>query len=534
MKALSALCLFLFSIASPKPAIALTLEDPQSEEPVPSVPTLLDIQPIAPMAQSSESMPSVSQLSDVQPSDWAFQALQSLVERYNCLEGDRNGFFQGDRALTRYEFAAGVNACLNQMSTLISQQVSDVATQADLQTLSRLQQEFATELSTLRGRVDTLEARTAELEANQFSTTIKLSGDVLFQVADVFGQDVDRDNNTVLQSRLRLTLDTSFTGSDRLRLRLQSGNFQPFTQPGREVSFGYSTNTSGTVQQGVLNYQFPVNDRVTAVLYANGDNFQELTIFNPINPFDQNAARGASSRFAALPPIYRTANTNAGVGVNWNLTPKVSFAAGYLAGKPGDPNEGGGLFNGNYGAIARLLAQDLFGDLDLTLVYIHSYTGTTPTSSGLSFLTGSQSASVSVGRPLATDSYGLGANWQLSPRVQLGGWVGLSQIRAIGLGDAEVWNYGLGLALPDLGGEGNLAGLVVGMEPRLTESTDGLATALGRRRDPDVGMHVEAFYRITLNDHMDITPGIIYLTAPNHDEENAPILVGVLRSTFRF
>ncbi|MFO5528542.1 MAG: hypothetical protein ACLBM1_12070, partial [Cuspidothrix sp.] len=33
---------------------------------------------------------SVSQLSDVQPGDWAFQALQSLVERYGCMAGYPN------------------------------------------------------------------------------------------------------------------------------------------------------------------------------------------------------------------------------------------------------------------------------------------------------------------------------------------------------------------------------------------------------------------------------------------------------------
>ncbi len=56
---------------------------------------------------------SVSQLSDVQPTDWAFQALQSLVERYGCIAGYPDGTFRGNRALTRYEFAAGLNACLN-------------------------------------------------------------------------------------------------------------------------------------------------------------------------------------------------------------------------------------------------------------------------------------------------------------------------------------------------------------------------------------------------------------------------------------
>lgn len=34
-----------------------------------------------------EQVTSVSQLSDVKPTDWAFQALQSLVERYGCIAG---------------------------------------------------------------------------------------------------------------------------------------------------------------------------------------------------------------------------------------------------------------------------------------------------------------------------------------------------------------------------------------------------------------------------------------------------------------
>lgn len=56
---------------------------------------------------------SVSQLSDVQPTDWAFQALQSLVERYGCIAGYPDGTFRGNRAATRYELAAALNACLD-------------------------------------------------------------------------------------------------------------------------------------------------------------------------------------------------------------------------------------------------------------------------------------------------------------------------------------------------------------------------------------------------------------------------------------
>ena len=68
--------------------------------------------------QEIEQVTSVSQLSDVQPTDWAFQALQSLVERYDCIAGYPNNSFRGNRAMTRYEFAAGLNTCLNRVQDL--------------------------------------------------------------------------------------------------------------------------------------------------------------------------------------------------------------------------------------------------------------------------------------------------------------------------------------------------------------------------------------------------------------------------------
>ncbi len=129
------------------------------------------LSPINPMAQVT----SVSQLKDVQPNDWAFQALQSLVERYGCIAGYPDSNYRGNRALTRYEFAAGVNACLDRVNELITTATSDLVTREDLAILQKLQSEFPPELATLRGRVDSLEAITAEIKANQFSTTTKLN-----------------------------------------------------------------------------------------------------------------------------------------------------------------------------------------------------------------------------------------------------------------------------------------------------------------------------------------------------------------------
>ncbi len=81
---------------------------------------------------------SVSQLSDVQPTDWAFQALQSLVERYGVIAGYPDGTFRGNRSLTRYEFAAGVNAALDRIQELISAGTTDLVRKEDLAILLKI------------------------------------------------------------------------------------------------------------------------------------------------------------------------------------------------------------------------------------------------------------------------------------------------------------------------------------------------------------------------------------------------------------
>ncbi|TAF12554.1 MAG: S-layer homology domain-containing protein, partial [Nostocales cyanobacterium] len=100
----------IWNVLKVSPVIAATLLSANSafaEE-------IKDVTSVAQLSQASNDgmgqVTSVSQFSDVQPTDWAFQALQSLVERYGCIAGYPNGTYRGNRALTRYEFAAGLNA----------------------------------------------------------------------------------------------------------------------------------------------------------------------------------------------------------------------------------------------------------------------------------------------------------------------------------------------------------------------------------------------------------------------------------------
>ena len=100
--------------------------------------TAIDQSLVDPMGQVT----SVSQLSDVDPTAWAFQALQSLVERYGCIAGYPDGTFKGNRAMTRYEFAAGLNACLDRITELIAASTADLITKEDLAVLQKLQEQL--------------------------------------------------------------------------------------------------------------------------------------------------------------------------------------------------------------------------------------------------------------------------------------------------------------------------------------------------------------------------------------------------------
>lgn len=515
---------------------------------------------------------SVSQLSDVQPTDWAFQALQSLVERYGCIAGYPDGTYRGNSALTRYEFAAGVNACLDRVNELIATGTANLVTREDLTTIRRLQEEFVTELATLRDRVDTVEASAAQLEANQFSTTTKLGGEVITYLSDAFGENADRINNTNLGYRLRLDFNTSFTGKDRLRTRLQATNLRLLdtgaifggsqgTRAGQDTSlaevpigFGETGETRFTPSSITQNsdillsqveYRFPIGDRLKVYLTAATTDPSYLT--DTVSPF-VDTATGALSNFGQVNPVYFPIGNQAGIATNYLITPALSLDLGYL-GEIDDANNPGrdtGIFNGGHSAFAQLVYS---GDrLKLSLLYINSYSN----SFGVDTLAGSNPAKVIVvndvdnpdnnfSNPVLGNGYGVQANYRFSPSFELGGWVGYTAARAVGeiKGDADIWNYAVTLNLPDLFKKGNAGGIVVGMQPRLTGTSNNvLAEAIGlpggQRKDRDIGLHIEAFYRYQLNDNISVTPGFFWLTAPNHDSRNPDVVIGVIRTTFVF
>ncbi|MGV2827905.1 iron uptake porin [Myxosarcina sp. GI1(2024)] len=464
---------------------------------------------------SVNQVTNVNQLRDVEPTDWAYEALRSLVDRYGCIAGYPNQTYRGSQALTRYEFAAGLNSCLNQIERLIAS--SEAVTREDLDTMSRLAQEFEAELATLGGRIDNLESRTAFLEDNQFSTTTKLEGEVVFGIASEFNYD----NETVFQDRVRLAFVSSFTGEDALYTRLDASNASPFEEIDTGALTYQTADSDNEVSIGWLAYYFPIGDKIDVYLPAAFPLWQDFvpTLSPYLDAF--TGATGSLSSFAESSPIYKIGlASGGGLGVNYTPLEFVTISGGYFADTSFDPSEGNGLFNGGYSALGQVTLSFLEDRLQVAGTYVRGYfTDENPEIFDLGV--GVSSGVNPFDTATATNSYGVEAAFQFTDRIAFNAFGVYTDANELGGdGEEDIWSYGAGVAFPDLGKEGNLGAIFAGAEPYGGNS--------------DVPIHLEGFYKYQLNDNISLTPGVIYIISPNGNNDEDDAIVGVLRTTFTF
>jgi hypothetical protein len=476
---------------------------------------------------------SITQLRDVAPRDWAYDALRNLVENYDCLEGYPNRTFRGDRSMTRYEFAAGLSACLDQI--MQNQNLANVD-QNQLEEIKGLLREFETELVSINNNINDLEGRIEVLEDNQFSMTTKLEGNVIFGILGSTGGDNVEDKQIAFGHRTRLNLNSSFSGEDNLLVRLQA---QGLTAPNlgtNEGSLAFVDEANNDLEIDALVYHFPLSEKTEIAIIANGGASDDFA--STVNILDGDGNQGALTNFGTRHPIYYQIEDK-GIGLKHQFNEVVELSLGYMASDANNPNNGQGLFNGAYGSLAQVLLTPT-DNLEIGLTYLHSYNQSdTGTGSNLSNFRQFTEDNFGQSVPTSSNSYGIEMSWQLSDNFVLGGWGGYSNIRtlsdlggAIERGKLDVWNWAVTLAFPDLGKEGNLGGIVVGMEPKVTDST---ISFLGNKlKDNDTSLHIEAFYQYAINDHIAITPGIIWLTAPDHNRNNDSTIIGTIRTLFTF
>jgi hypothetical protein len=519
---------------------------------------------------------SVSQLSDVRPTDWAFTALQSLVERYGCIAGYPDSTFRGAKALARYEFAAGLNACLDKINEIISAGLADKVSKEDLATLQKLQEEFAAELATLRGRVDALDAKTAKLEEQQFSTTTKLSGLAFFNVTGATASgDVLRETgarnpvtgrpitakatrpNVTFGYYLFLNLNTSFTGKDLLVTQLVTGNGNSPANNFASNGFFNSWGTPFLDQTGVpsantfnireLFYSFPVASNVNVAIGPR---------VNFYRYFDQNRftnfLTGATSFNSNGSTLSNAVDRGSGAVVIWTINPQFRLTAAYL----GENTEFLPATNPNFNTSSNP-QQGLFGGtntLTAELVYSPSkdanirflYTRSNIKTNG-NRITGATAEPLPYGS--ADDGQGGGINNATADTIILNfdwliskgfgvfgrysyGSTNISPLNpAVQGGSVNVNAFQFGLAFPDLFKESALAVLSFVVPHSYSSGRNFLASGGG---DGATQYELELSYYYPISKNIAIVPAFYAIFNPNSFSTNPAVFVGNIRTQFSF
>ncbi|GAB1544926.1 iron uptake porin [Scytonema sp. NUACC21] len=559
-----------YVIFSHNPGLAETVEIAQSDPaPTPIAEPIVQTPPSP--SNPADRVTSVSQLRDVQPTDWAFQALQSLVERYGAIAGYPDGTFRGNRAMTRYEFAAGLNAALERIDELIAASTEGIVSRDDLATLQRLQQEFSAELATLRGRVDALEANTAKIEANQFSTTTKLTGQVILAV-NAGGFDGSRitrtvstppnpeqpqggqaqevianeDPNATVLFRAGLDFNTSFFGTDLLKIRIDTGSgidrandrgaifargiddAAGFLEPsfGSALDFSVKPPTNNDIAISRVFYSFQPFQNFTVSI---GPDIR-TTDYVDSNSFAYLSFRDFSTQaFANNYILFPLSGPTAGAAIDWKPGGGAfSVRALYAAAAPFQP---GNLNLGNADDVLKSVTQFVpllypvnptrnFGDSGL---FGDTYQGTVE----LEYAPSRQFAlrlQYSGGELLDNRYDVFGANFELllSPKVAIFGRYGYGSYNDTAFGDIKPNYWMAGVAFPDLFTRGALAGIAAGQPFVATEIGDSTQT------------NFEAFYNFPISYNVQVTPLIQVIANPSNQEANNTIVTGTLRTVFSF
>lgn len=466
----------------------------------------------------AQTAPSVDDLRDVSPDDWAYSAVKTMVERYGCLAGYPDGTFRGNRSMTRFEFAAALNSCIDQITAQIQADTIQV-TANDLVIIQRLQQEFQAEIATLRTRVDSLEERTADLEKTK--PTIKLSGDLVTDVGGVFsgqanGNNTDAEDAITAAARLGINLESNITGNDLLRARLEASNFDGYA--GRFEN-GASFNGLDT------DYDDDSDDLVTLdeLYYQRNLGPGQLTIGT--HGVDLETVAGTADsplhryafieQFQANPAIAEVSE-GAGIGYRIGIGDKVELAAAYNLASASAAGTEDGLFGGPNAASAKLTYQP-GAQTALSLAYARTH------QQGVA--SGTDRAAAAFGEDTRANHVGLSASQKLG-RVDLSAHGGLSFLNDSDSDDnATVVNWAAQLGVRDLFGQGHYGGVGVGAVPYISG---------GDLASEDAPIAAQAFYSLQVKDGLAIQPQLLYIANPNGNSGNNSIWAGSVKTTLRF
>ncbi|MGA7935529.1 MAG: iron uptake porin, partial [Kovacikia sp.] len=513
-------------------------------------------------ASGVNQVSSVSELTDVDPNSWAFQALKSLIERYGCIEGYPSKKYLGNRPLSRYEFAAGLNACLDKVGEQIAAETSNLAAEDDLTVVQRLQEEFKTELIALKGRVEALEAKTKELEAQQFFTTRftkklppKLDTTVIFGLtgggaggdvalagatgAPAFG-DSDSTGigglvpgssaNPTFVSRIRLNLITTFTGDDLLAIRLaaKTGD-DASTVFGAPFALDYAKDsgefTNGS-SIGVFDQLFYSNKIGENFRYFVGPAVDPKTIIDTNSFANNEAADFSSKEFINNPLLFEVVGGDSpGAGFDWSISNNVSLRTVYNAANGG---QSFGFGNGGFfGGASQLLTELEVKPSETSAIRLQYGRLNEQGNALTATLAGNITNSI-------TDIFAVNVEWAITPNFGIFGRYGTANTQVNSTIDSYTNLasdiYQIGFSLIDFFAVNTIFGFSIGQPIRVnTGLQNGIGLVPSGRET-----NIEVFYNFRLNDRITLTPDLQLISQGNNIASNPTITVGTFRMVFEF
>lgn len=462
---------------------------------------------------------------------WTEAALTDLMASQGCRTSTPLTATTGQRALSRWDAAALLQTCLQQLAPVTGD-------------LRQLQNELAAELAVLQGQLGSGMARVRALEAAAFSTTTTLSGQVSF----VLGGNAFSGSATPLVQQnqqafgaasfgydLQLIADTSFNGKDLLRTTLRAGNLTSSSFGGAgpsnlstlaaafQENCGFNVSNCGNALAiDRVFYQFPLGAGFTATIGGRVEQDDMLALWPSVYP-----AEAVLDLFtlAGAPAAY-SENLGAGVGLWWAQR-GFSISANYVAASGNAGNAGqGGFGTANAGATGTV--QVGYGHKAWAVAAV--YTRLQNTNGLIGAASPFTTASLSV--PGNTEAFGLSGYWQPKragwwPSISAGwglnsttysrGGLSSSGLSSSGLSSsgaggssglvATSQSWAVGLQWSDVLGKGNVLGMAVGQPIVATRLTDGSG-------GQDSNLVAEWWYRLQVSDSIAVTPALFLLSRP--------------------
>jgi hypothetical protein len=336
-----------------------------------------------------------------------------------------------------------------------------------------------------------------------------------------------------------MNFDASFTGKDRLRIRLQAREARTEFFDG-DPGFDFSGGGSNTFILDDLIYQFRAfNDsaRISIGLLS-VDADQVFAYDVPWEPF---------SNFADTPKSTQDAIDGSVAGFRFNISKDITFAYAYTAadttpGTVGAFGSGVGVTSGNTGHYLELG----FTPTETLGLYFQFGTSYVENGANLGFLADGETLfrgplfnPADVDKAFAparaqVDGFSFATNWEITPRVIFSGWVTFGNIEyqlpavvpdgAIDPGSEDFSGWMAGFLFPDLFIEGG-EGLVAFGQPIVGD---------GINERPFI---LDLSYGFALNDYITLRPGAYFVFNPNGgpENDNDPTLgVGALQAIFEF